>query len=103
VAERLTVMSREFNEGWPDALMAMHKWIREQIAMTGGAAGYEVRIAFSLPSLLAARRDGVSLQPALDEFRLSVMHECGIEIPRPDGRHGLRKDGPHQVRFFYWR
>jgi hypothetical protein len=97
------VLTREFDESWPDALMAMHRWIREQISMTGGASGYEVRIAFSLPSLLAARRNGFPLQPALDEFRQSVKLECGIEIPRPDGHQGLRKNGPHEVRFFYWR
>ena len=100
---KLTVVSREFDEHWPDALMTMHKWIRQQIAMTGGAARYEVRISFSLASLLAARRKGVALQPSLDEFRRTVEAECGIEIPRPDGARGLRREGPHQVRFFYWR
>jgi hypothetical protein len=103
VASKPIVFSREFDEGWPDALMAMHKWIRQQIALTGGAAGYEVQVSFSLASLIAARREGFAVQPAMDEFLQSVQRECGIEIPRPDGQQGLRKGGPHQVRFFYWR
>lgn len=100
---RLTVISRDFEDRWPDALVTMHRWIREQVAMTGGAARYEVRISFSQAALLAARREGISLQPSLDEFRHSVEQECGIEIPRPDGEKGLRREGPHQIRFFYWR
>jgi len=98
-----TVFAREFHEPWPDVLMAMRLWIREQVSLTGGAAQYEVQLSFSRPELLAARRSGIAMQPALDDFLRSVLREYGISIPRPDERQGLHEDGPHRVRFHYWR
>ena len=93
MARTPTKFSHEFYETWPDVLMVMHKWIREQISLSGGAARYEVQISLSLPDLLAARRSGFSMQPALDEFRQAVQRECGIVVLRPDEHQGLHENG----------
>lgn len=100
---RAQTLQQTFSDPWPDVLVSMRQWVREQLAFIGGAAKLQIEPSFSIAALQAARAEGRSLQPALDEFRCSLVQECGVEIPLPQPQQGLHPDGPHWIRLSYWK
>lgn len=97
-------LSENFDEPWPEVLTVIQAWVRRQVLQVGEVRRMELRLSLSRPALIAARREGQTMQPAFDAFRQAIIDDWGMAIPLPDQEHGLH-DGnlQHRVRFFYWR
>lgn len=96
-------LSASFDAPWPEILVVLHEWIRTQALLAGQIREVRVEISFARTALLAAKSNGISIQPAFDQFRHAIWTELKIAIDSPTPERGLHMEGPHRAIFSYRR